>query len=147
MTETKEQEQVVMTPKGKTANSTTILIERRVIQKTNEKMHVAGGEHTGIVINKEAVAGKWFFLILIMRYAWFCLSSIRKWRGRPSATLPRVQSVSSQLANGQTHSGVQDVALLVQTDKTGERFCGSGQRRGCAGLFPGAGQSAGVSKR
>lgn len=58
MTETKEQEQVVMTPKGKTANSTTILIERRVVQKTNEKMHVAGGEHTGIVINKEAIAGE-----------------------------------------------------------------------------------------
>lgn len=57
MTETTEQEQVVMTPKGKTANSTTLLIERKKVQKTNDKMHVAGGEHTGIVINKEAISG------------------------------------------------------------------------------------------
>ncbi|XP_066141601.1 uncharacterized protein [Euwallacea fornicatus] len=49
-----DQEQVMMTPKGKTANSTTILIERKKVQKTNDKMHVAGGEHTGIIINKEA---------------------------------------------------------------------------------------------
>ncbi|XP_050304002.1 uncharacterized protein LOC126741571 isoform X2 [Anthonomus grandis grandis] len=48
-----EQEQVVMTPKGKTANSTIIMIERKLVQKTNDKMHVAGGEHTGIIINKE----------------------------------------------------------------------------------------------
>ncbi|XP_044259700.1 uncharacterized protein LOC123008130 isoform X2 [Tribolium madens] len=47
------QEQVVMTPKCKTANSTTLIIERRAVNKTNEKMHVAGGEHTGIIINKE----------------------------------------------------------------------------------------------
>lgn len=57
MTETTEQEQVVMTPKCKTANSTTLIIERKKLQKANEKMHVAGGEHTGIVINKEAVTG------------------------------------------------------------------------------------------
>ncbi|XP_045472492.1 uncharacterized protein LOC123678797 isoform X5 [Harmonia axyridis] len=54
MTETKDEEQVVMTPKGKTANSTTLIIERKKIQKTDERMHVAGGQHTGIVINKEA---------------------------------------------------------------------------------------------
>ncbi|XP_030755765.1 uncharacterized protein LOC115882072 isoform X2 [Sitophilus oryzae] len=48
-----EQERVVMTPKGKTSNSTTILIERKLVETTNEKMHVAGGEHTGIIINKE----------------------------------------------------------------------------------------------
>ncbi|KAJ3665794.1 hypothetical protein Zmor_001268 [Zophobas morio] len=47
------QEQVVMTPKCKTANSTTLIIERRAVNKTNDKMHVAGGEHTGIIINKE----------------------------------------------------------------------------------------------
>ncbi|KAL3280096.1 hypothetical protein HHI36_017602 [Cryptolaemus montrouzieri] len=55
MTETKDEEQVVMTPKSKTANSTTLIIERKRIQKTDDKMHVAGGQHTGIVINKEAV--------------------------------------------------------------------------------------------
>ncbi|XP_076257620.1 uncharacterized protein LOC143194790 isoform X4 [Rhynchophorus ferrugineus] len=48
-----EQEQVVMTPKGKTSNSTTILIERKKVNKTNDRMHIAGGEHTGIIINKE----------------------------------------------------------------------------------------------
>jgi hypothetical protein len=42
-----------MTPKCKTANSTTLIIERRAVNKTNDKMHVAGGEHTGIIINKE----------------------------------------------------------------------------------------------
>lgn len=57
MTEiTEQQEQVVMTPKGKTANSTTLLIERRAVKTTSDKMHVAGGEHTGIVINKEVTA-------------------------------------------------------------------------------------------
>lgn len=49
--------QVVMTPKCKTANSTILLIERQVIQNANDKMHVAGGEHTGIVINKEICTG------------------------------------------------------------------------------------------
>ncbi|XP_060526308.1 uncharacterized protein LOC132701965 isoform X2 [Cylas formicarius] len=53
MTGATEHEQVVMTPKGKTANSTTIMIERKLLKATNDKMHVAGGEHTGIVINKE----------------------------------------------------------------------------------------------
>lgn len=60
MTETKVQEHVVMTPKCKTANSTTLIIERRAVQKTSDKMHVAGGDHTGIVINKEAIIGKYF---------------------------------------------------------------------------------------
>ncbi|KAG8243875.1 hypothetical protein J6590_035490 [Homalodisca vitripennis] len=45
-----------MTPKGKTANSTTLMIERRKIKDENEiksdKIHVAGGAHQGIIINK-----------------------------------------------------------------------------------------------
>lgn len=53
-----DQEQVVMTPKCKTSNSTVLIIERRIVQRTNDKMHVAGGEHTGIVINKEATLGE-----------------------------------------------------------------------------------------
>ncbi|CAG9836488.1 unnamed protein product [Diabrotica balteata] len=56
MTETMDQEQVVMTPKCKTHNSTTLIIERRKINKANDKMHVAGGEHTGIIINKETAS-------------------------------------------------------------------------------------------
>lgn len=58
MTETLEQEQVVMTPKGKTANSTTLMVERRSVKQANGNMHVAGGEHKGIVINKEVAIGK-----------------------------------------------------------------------------------------
>lgn len=60
-----EDEQVVMTPKCKMANSTVLIIERRVVQRTNDRMHVAGGEHTGIVINKEAALGEETFLLAI----------------------------------------------------------------------------------
>lgn len=64
MTETVEEEQVVMTPKCKTANSTTLIIERKIVKKANDKMHVAGGEHTGIVINKESSSGKYYKVCL-----------------------------------------------------------------------------------
>ncbi|XP_076223061.1 uncharacterized protein LOC116435068 isoform X2 [Nomia melanderi] len=52
---------VVMTPKCKTANSTTIIIERQAVEQLmengNEKnVHVAGGDHKGIIINKQAAA-------------------------------------------------------------------------------------------
>lgn len=53
-----DREQVVMTPKGKTANSTVILIERKLVDEVNERTHVAGGDHTGIIINKDTVAGQ-----------------------------------------------------------------------------------------
>lgn len=55
MTESAMSQQVVMTPKCKTANSTTLIIERRPVRETDDKMHVAGGDHKGIVINKEAI--------------------------------------------------------------------------------------------
>ncbi|XP_062536528.1 uncharacterized protein LOC134205358 isoform X4 [Armigeres subalbatus] len=51
-------EQVVMTPRGKTANSTVLLIERKLVQQVGERTHVAGGDHRGIIINKDAVAGQ-----------------------------------------------------------------------------------------
>lgn len=42
-----------MTPKGKTATTTTLLVERKIIKQNNDSnLHVAGGEHKGIVINK-----------------------------------------------------------------------------------------------
>lgn len=50
-------EQVVMTPKGKTSNSTVILIERKLVEQIGDRAHVAGGDHRGIIINKEAVQG------------------------------------------------------------------------------------------
>ncbi|XP_055304236.1 uncharacterized protein LOC129569424 isoform X2 [Sitodiplosis mosellana] len=52
-----DEEKVVMTPKGKTSNSTVILIERKLIDTINERQHVAGGDHTGIIINKDTANG------------------------------------------------------------------------------------------
>lgn len=50
-----DEEQVVMTPRGKTANSTVILIERKLVERLSERVHVAGGDHKGIIINKDTV--------------------------------------------------------------------------------------------
>ena len=51
-----------MTPKCKTANSTTLAIERRALpieaDADKTKVHVAGGDHRGIVINKEVTKGE-----------------------------------------------------------------------------------------
>lgn len=52
-----DEEKVVMTPKGKTSNSTVILIERKLVDNINERQHVAGGDHTGIIINKDTLNG------------------------------------------------------------------------------------------
>ncbi|XP_011305981.1 uncharacterized protein [Fopius arisanus] len=53
-------EHIVMTPKCKTANSTTLIIERQSLdclpQTDQRGVHVAGGDHQGIVINKHATA-------------------------------------------------------------------------------------------
>lgn len=46
-----------MTPGKKTANSTIIVVERRTIEAVKEQaanLHVAGGAHKGIVINKSS---------------------------------------------------------------------------------------------
>ncbi|XP_057375241.1 uncharacterized protein LOC130696178 isoform X2 [Daphnia carinata] len=53
-----QQDQIIMTPGKRTANSTTIMVERRpmVIKEQQENLHVAGGAHKGIVINKSSVA-------------------------------------------------------------------------------------------
>lgn len=49
-----EQERIVMTPKKKTQNSTTLSMERKVLNPSEGgSVHVAGGEHKGIVINKD----------------------------------------------------------------------------------------------
>jgi hypothetical protein len=50
-----DDEQVVMTPKGKTSNSTILLIERKLVEQVSDRVHVAGGDHRGIIINKEAI--------------------------------------------------------------------------------------------
>lgn len=52
-----------MTVKCKTANSTTLIIERQALEPPaqngteNGNVHIAGGDHKGIVINKKAIAG------------------------------------------------------------------------------------------
>ena len=53
-------DQIVMTPKCKTANSTTLIIERKTkVTLNNDGLtHIAGGDHKGIVINKTAQTGK-----------------------------------------------------------------------------------------
>ena len=50
-----ETEKVVMTPRGKTSNSTVILIERKLVEEIGDRQHVAGGDHAGIIINKDAL--------------------------------------------------------------------------------------------
>lgn len=57
----KKTEHIVMTPKCKTANSTTLVIERQALEPPTENgnennVHIAGGDHKGIVINKQAIA-------------------------------------------------------------------------------------------
>ncbi|XP_076242867.1 uncharacterized protein LOC143184488 isoform X1 [Calliopsis andreniformis] len=52
---------VVMTPKCKTANSTTLIIERQTVEPPTENgnennVHIAGGDHKGIVINKQTMS-------------------------------------------------------------------------------------------
>lgn len=50
------EEKVVMTPKCKTANSTILVVERKAVEpEASDKIHVAGGDHTGIIVNKENV--------------------------------------------------------------------------------------------
>lgn len=51
-------EQVVMTPKSKSAKRTIILIERKLMHEINERVHIAGGDHTGIIINKDVMNGQ-----------------------------------------------------------------------------------------
>ncbi|CAG4956038.1 unnamed protein product [Parnassius apollo] len=59
------EEKVVMTPKCKTPTSTTIVVERKVVDtEPSDKIHIAGGDHTGIIINKEKVYGETNFLFL-----------------------------------------------------------------------------------
>ncbi|XP_050100407.1 uncharacterized protein LOC126581030 isoform X2 [Anopheles aquasalis] len=58
---TLDEEQVVMTPLGKTNTSTVLMIERKLVQAVGDRTHVAGGDHRGIIINKDtttADAGK-----------------------------------------------------------------------------------------
>lgn len=50
-------ERIVMTPKKKTSNSTTLKMERkRIVQSSGDsKVHVAGGSNAGIIVNKQQI--------------------------------------------------------------------------------------------
>jgi hypothetical protein len=52
-------ERIVMTPKKKTSNSTTLKMERkRILQSKSNgdaKVHVAGGSNAGIIVNKQQI--------------------------------------------------------------------------------------------
>lgn len=52
-----DEESVVMTPRGKTLNSTVILVERKLVNSITERQHVAGGDHSGIIVNKDVNKG------------------------------------------------------------------------------------------
>ena len=47
-----------MTPKKKTRNSTTLMMERKVVLSDGKdgKVHIAGGSNAGIVVNKDSAA-------------------------------------------------------------------------------------------
>lgn len=54
------EEKVIMTPKCKTANSTTLVVERKAVEpEASDKIHIAGGDHTGIIINKQETYGNY----------------------------------------------------------------------------------------
>lgn len=58
-----------MSPKCKTANSTTLIIERQALEPPAENgnennVHIAGGDHKGIVINKQVIAGTCIYLYI-----------------------------------------------------------------------------------
>lgn len=69
-------EQIVMTPKGRTANETTLIIERRAVavqnNSNNDKTHVAGGDHQGIIINKFIATGICCDLLLVIMFQNYC---------------------------------------------------------------------------
>ncbi|XP_026482543.1 LOW QUALITY PROTEIN: uncharacterized protein LOC113389747 [Ctenocephalides felis] len=47
-------EQIVMTPRPRREGATVLLVERKMANN-NSRVHIAGGDHTGIVINKDAI--------------------------------------------------------------------------------------------
>jgi len=49
----------VLVPRGKTESKTTLWIERKKIaEEVGGNVHVAGGDHRGIVVQKEIVTGE-----------------------------------------------------------------------------------------
>jgi hypothetical protein len=106
-------EQVVMTPKGKTSNSTVILIERKLVEQVSDRVHVAGGDHQGIIINKDVVKGKklQFFIYKFYKKN-ISLNRSEKCKSC-TAFIIGVSSIFSKCKNRTTHSGVTYDKILV----------------------------------
>lgn len=102
-----------MTPKCKTANSTTLIIERQALDPPtqngteNGSVHIAGGDHKGIVINKQAVAGIYInilmyspsqliYLINSSKISYLCSN---KWRNTSCPALSTIQSIPGECTN------------------------------------------------
>ncbi|CAH1973016.1 unnamed protein product [Acanthoscelides obtectus] len=103
-------EQVMMTPKCKTATSTTLIIERRKVNKANDKMHVAGGEHTGIIINKETATenGETSPPQLSLEFRVFLVNKETGKHTQESRTLMFWFRDSTLIPNGTTNGGAKD---------------------------------------
>jgi hypothetical protein len=113
-----------MTTKAKTEKFTLIAMERRRVEMSdtgaNNKVHVAGGNHTGIIINKQMTNGAgWYFqkeelsLHCILIFNHFTLIFPRC-GPHPTAVIFGVQSFLDQCHNAETHVGKSTIAILVQ---------------------------------
>lgn len=102
-----------MTPKAKSANSTTIVIERKSIpngKPNGNNVHVAGGDHKGIVINKVAANNGMYiisvndlsaFLLIIMSNLFLM---IFRYRGsRCSRNFSTVSCIPCKWSNRSTY--------------------------------------------
>lgn len=138
-------EQVVMTPKGKTSNSTVILIERKLVEEVSDRVHVAGGDHQGIIINKDIVKGINFTLNLF--YKFFLINFLPQNRSEKckssTAFIPWVSSIFSKCKNRATHSGVTYDKILVPRLAAGWRIEGTN----CTRFLPWTRESKGVPTR
>lgn len=107
-------EQVVMTPRGKTSNSTVILIERKLVEQVGDRVHVAGGDHQGIIINKDVVKGERFSVeILLCNSQCKIHFSRSKVRQDALTSHPGVPSVSQECKDRPAHARVKNTSILV----------------------------------
>lgn len=136
-------EQVVMTPRGKTSNSTVILIERKLVEEVSDRVHVAGGDHQGIIINKDIVKGIWDS-VTRPRTPRIIFSFFRSKISKSCSTLDtRVPRVPRECKDRATHTRVANAAILVPRLAFRWRTQGAGGAR----FLPWTRQSKGIPKR
>lgn len=101
-------EQVVMSPGAKTSNSTIILIERKLVEEVSDRVHVAGGDHQGIIINKDIVKGSYAVLRFIFFFNKFTpLHRSKKCKSR-SSSIVGVPCILSKCKDRAAHSGISN---------------------------------------